>query len=99
MQDSKTFNYNIQLVKNNKEYLEETLGNMGFLIIPSFANFLFVKHPKICSEKLYIELKNRKILVRHFKGDIKSEYLRITVGTMTEIKELCLELGDVLGGG
>ena len=96
LKDSKTFNYNIQLVKNNKEYLEEALKDIGFTIIPSYANFLFVKHPKFNSEELYIELKNRKILVRHFKGEVKSEYFRITIGTMTELKQLCLELKSIL---
>ena len=96
LKDTKTFNYNVQLIKNNKEYLEEVLGNMGFTIIPSQANFLFVKHPKHNSEKLYTELKNRKILVRYFKGEIQSEYIRITVGTMTEIKQLCTELKSIL---
>jgi len=96
LKDTKTFNYNVQLIKNNKEYLEEALADMGFTIIPSQANFIFVKHPNIDSEKLYNELKNRKILVRHFKGEIQSEYIRITIGTMTEIKALNTELKSIL---
>jgi len=96
LEDAKTFNYNTQLIKNNKEYLEEALKEIGFTIIPSHANFLFVKHPKINSEELYNELKERKILVRHFKGETQTEYLRITIGTMTEIKQLCVELKSIL---
>lgn len=94
--DKKSFRYNIEMVKNNKLYLEEELERLGFETVPSKANFLFVKNKKISSEILYNKLKERKILVRFFKGDIQSEYIRITVGKMMEIKSLISELSSIL---
>jgi histidinol-phosphate aminotransferase len=96
LEDTKTFKYNLEMLRNNKEYFEEQLKALGFEITPSKANFLFVKHAKIESQTLYEELKKRMILVRFFTGKIQSEYLRMTVGTMMEIKKLVIELKDIL---
>ncbi len=95
--DKKSFKYNIDMVKNNKEYLEENLKPLGFEIIPSRANFIFVKHKEVPSKELYERLKEKKILVRYFSGNIRSEFMRISVGTMMEIKALCRELNTILG--
>ena len=90
--DRRGFSYNIQMVRNNKEYLEESLAALGFEIIPSRANFIFVKHPSVPSGEIYEKLKEKKILVRYFEGRLRSEYFRVTVGTMMDIKSLCSAL-------
>lgn len=94
--DDKGFKYNISMVRNNKEYLEESLEALGFINVPSKANFVFTKHPKIDSKTLYEKLKENKILVRYFSGPIQSEYIRITVGTMMEIKKLIKVLSEII---
>jgi histidinol-phosphate aminotransferase len=95
--DWRGIKYNLEMVRNNKEYLEEYLASMGFEIIPSRANFLFVRHPDAGSEEIYMKLKEKNILVRYFSGSIRSEYLRISIGTMMEIKKLCSELSAIVG--
>jgi histidinol-phosphate aminotransferase len=90
--DKKGVRYNLDMIRHNKEYLEEQLSEIGFHIVPSKANFIFVKHPESESEYIYEKLKEKKILVRHFKGPIQSEYIRITVGSMLEIKTLIKEI-------
>ena len=91
--DKKTFNSNITYgVRSNKDYLEERLAAMDFTIVPSRANFVFVKHKTINAEEIYQKLKEKNILVRHFEGERQSEYVRITIGSMGEIKSLCKEL-------
>jgi histidinol-phosphate aminotransferase len=94
--DTKSFNYNIRMLNSNKEYLEERLEGMNFYIVPSKANFLFVKHKSIDSKIIFEKLKEHRILVRYFNGPIQSEYIRITVGTMMEIKKLCSTLESIL---
>ncbi|MCL1910777.1 MAG: histidinol-phosphate transaminase [Leptospirales bacterium] len=94
--DKKTFNSNITYnMRNNKDYLEERLAAMDFTIVPSRANFLFVKHSDISAEEIYLKLKEKKILVRHLKGERQSDYVRISVGSMGEIKSLCKELESI----
>ena len=63
---------------------EETaarLKAMGFTVLPSKTNFLFVKSDKIGGRELYEKLKNRGILVRHFGNPRISDYIRVTIGT------------------
>ena len=95
LKDIKTFNYNLNMLNNNKEYLEERLEQMNFAIVPSRGNFLFVKHSRIPSSEIYNHLKENKILVRYFTGPVQSEYLRITIGTMMEMKKLCSVLQSI----
>ncbi|HEY1405403.1 MAG TPA: histidinol-phosphate transaminase, partial [Spirochaetota bacterium] len=98
LQDQKYFKYSTEMVRSNKDYLEERLSQLGFEIVPSKANFIFVTHPKMESSEIYARLKEKMILVRYFKGPIQEKYLRITVGTMMEIKKLATVLAEILNG-
>lgn len=97
LEDTKQLKYNTEMVINNRDYLAENLTLLGFDNVPSEANFIFTRHPKVDAETIYTELKKRKILVRHFQGDIQSSYIRISVGSMMEIKKLVTTLNDILG--
>lgn len=94
--DTKSFNYNLAMLRSNKEYLEERLSAAGFEMVPSKANFIFTRHPKITPGDLYEKLKEQKILVRYFRGPIQSEYVRISIGTMMEIKKTCAAIESIL---
>ncbi len=94
--DRKGFDYNRRMVVNNKEYLEERLASLGFAIVPSRANFVFVRHPGMDSGELYRKLKENMILVRHYTGPVQSDYIRISVGTMMEIKNLCAVIESII---
>ncbi len=95
--DTKSFNYNLGMLRSNKEYLEERLSGIGFEIVPSRGNFIFTRHPKISPGALYEKLKEHKILVRYFRGPIQSDYVRISIGTMMEIKKTCASIETILG--
>lgn len=95
LKDTRGFRYNIEMVVNNKEYLEEQLAAIGFTVVPSKANFVFTKHPTVPAEKLYRELKEQKILVRFLPGPVQSEYIRVSVGTMMEMKTLITALKTI----
>jgi histidinol-phosphate aminotransferase len=74
----------------------ESLNSLGFETLPSSANFIFTKHPKHDGEKLYLALRERGIIVRHFKSSRIKNYLRITIGTEREMEYLVLELGKII---
>lgn len=97
LRDTKNFKYAISMLRNNKEYLEEALEAIGFEIVPSKSNFLFAKHPKIKSKDLYEQLKEKMILVRYFSDEVSSKYVRITVGSMMEIKKLMAAINEIMG--
>ena len=77
------------IIRTRKETAEK-LRNMGFEVLPSKTNFLFVKNDKIGGRELYEKLKDRGILVRHFGNPRISDYIRVTIGT-DEQMAACLE--------
>ena len=64
-----------------REATAERLKALGFTVLPSQTNFLFVKTDKIAGRALYEKLKDRGILVRHFGNPRITDYIRITIGT------------------
>ena len=77
-------------IVRTREETAEKLRNMGFEVLPSKTNFLFVKNDKIGGRELYEKLKDRGILVRHFGNVRISDYIRVTIGT-DEQMAACLE--------
>ena len=88
---------NIKTIIENREYITRELENIGFFVTNSKANFVFAKHKKINGEYLYNQLRERNILVRHFKYERIKEYLRITIGTLDEMKILLKNIKEILG--
>jgi histidinol-phosphate aminotransferase len=89
---------NCKTVIENREYTKRALESLGFVMTESMGNFLFVMHPLISGKEIYLELKRRGILVRHFDREPIAQYNRITVGTREEMQALIDTLADILGG-
>lgn len=68
-----------------REDTQTRLRQMGFVCTDSKANFIFAKSSQIGGKELYLRLKERGILVRHFDTPSICEYNRITVGTKAQM--------------
>ncbi|MCR5484252.1 MAG: histidinol-phosphate transaminase [Clostridiales bacterium] len=77
--------------------LSNALINAGFTVLPSDANFIFVRCPDMDGETLYLELKKRGVLVRHFKTERIKDYLRISIGTDEQIDILLEKIFEITG--
>ena len=77
---------NCATVAATREATREALVAMGFEATKSETNFLFAKHPRIDGAALYAALKERGILVRHFAQPRIADYVRITVGSESEMR-------------
>lgn len=64
-----------------REKTRRKLETLGFVVLPSAANFIFIRHPSKRGKELFQALRDRGILVRHWDRDRISEYLRVTIGT------------------
>ena len=87
---------NCKTVIENREYTREALTALGFSVIPSKANFLFAESPDISGEELYLELKARGVLVRHFNKERIKNFNRITIGTRAEMDIFLRETEKIL---
>ena len=79
-----------------RETLTADLATLGFEVLPSAANFVFARHPRCDAGELAAALRERGIIVRHFKLPRIDQFLRITVGTDGECAALAAALRAIL---
>ena len=87
---------NCHTIMENRTWTTEQLQKLGFKVLPSKANFVFAKSPRISGEGLYLELKKRGILVRHFTKERIKDYNRITIGTKEQMEILISAITEIL---
>lgn len=87
---------NCKNIIETREYTQKKLRDMGFFTTQSKSNFIFAMHPDIGGEELYLALKARGILVRHFTSKKICEYNRITVGTKEQMDVLLSTVEDII---
>lgn len=80
IKDEKYFKDNCEKIIFNRSMTTEKLKSLGFTVLNSCANFVFAKHSKLSGGQLYLKLKEKGILVRHFNKERISDFIRITVG-------------------
>lgn len=71
-----------------RERTVEELNKLGFECLPSGANFVFAKHKSIPGVDIYEYLRQNKVFVRRFNAPRIEDYLRITIGTDSEMDRL-----------
>ncbi len=87
IKDSEYFLSNCKEIINNREWTKTELERLGFAVTDSKANFVFAKSSKISGEQLYLRLKEKGILIRHFSSKRIKDYNRITIGTKEQMQE------------
>lgn len=90
------FNETTRKVINTREWVAEELKKIGFSLIPSDTNFLFVQHYKMDAYTIYTRLKEHNVLVRHFNNAPIDNYLRITIGTDDDMILLLRTLNSII---
>jgi len=80
----------------SRTWLTAQMQALGFEVLPSLANFIFARHPQHDGAKLAAALRERAILVRHFKAARIDQFLRITIGTDAECAALTSALKLIL---
>ena len=61
------------------------LQKIGFQVVPSQANFVFISHPEYSAETMFRKLRENGILVRYFKESKIDNYLRVSMGSDQEM--------------
>ncbi|MEG0662938.1 MAG: histidinol-phosphate transaminase, partial [Anaerovoracaceae bacterium] len=85
-----------QLTRNKiiatRKRFSEAMNKLGYTVLPSSANFVFVKAGRDYAS----QLREHDIIVRHFDKDPIREYVRITIGRDEEMDRLLAVTEELL---
>ena len=95
--DDDYYRDNAKKIIKNREYTTLELKKLGFTVLDSKANFVFAKTDKISGENLYLKLKEKGVLVRHFTSERIKDFNRITIGSIDEMQILIEKIKEILG--
>ena len=84
-------------VMQSRAALTQQLTALGFEVLPSAANFIFARHPQRDAAQLAAALREKRVIVRHFKLPRIDQHLRITIGTDAQCQTLVEALKAILG--
>lgn len=87
---------NCKKVMTTRAWTVNELSNLGFSMTDSKANFIFAKHNKISGKDIYLKLKEKGVLIRHFDTEKLTDYNRITIGSEEQMKIFIERLKEVL---
>ena len=96
--DKEYFNECLEKVIYTRERVKGQLLSLGFDFLDSKANFILAKSKDIGGKELYLALKEKGFLVRHFSDPRITAYVRITIGTDSEMDALLNAMKEILKG-
>ena len=79
-----------------RETISGRLKDIGFLVIDSTANFIFISHNKIPAEQIFQKLRENNVLVRYFNKPRIDNFLRVTIGTDEEMDIFYDEISKIV---
>ena len=85
-------------VRETREWTATRLRELGFQVLPSVANFLFVRREGFPGGELYRELKEKGILVRWFDAKRIDGFVRVTIGAPADMETFITTLQECLEG-
>lgn len=86
--DEPYFKATVDKVMETREWTKKELHRLGFEVLDSKTNFVFAKHENVSGKELFEALRKNNIYVRHWDKPRIGEYLRISIGTDEEMKQL-----------
>lgn len=75
-------------IAQERDSFSEFLKSHGWYVLPSSTNFLFVKKEGLSGSFIYESIKKEGILVRYFNTPGITDFVRITIGTTSQMDSL-----------
>ncbi len=94
--DTEYFESNIKKTVQTREWTLNALKDSGFEVLDSKTNFLFAKSEGIGGRELYLALKEKGVLIRHFETPRLKDYNRITIGSKEEMEIFIEKVKEIL---
>ena len=96
LEDTAYFEKTRAAIMDTRAWTMQQLTDRGFTVLDSRTNFVFASTERISGGKLYKELKENGILVRHFDAPRIENWLRITIGTPEQMQALMDAVDKIL---
>lgn len=97
VRDNGYYMSNCKRIMKTRAFVTEQLKGLGFYVLESKANFVFAKSEKIGGRDMYLKLKEKGVLIRHFENDRISDFNRITIGSREEMEIFISKVKEILG--
>ena len=96
MLDQEYFDETCTMVIRTRERVAARLKELGFSVLPSKANFLFISHGEKPAAGLFAGLREKGVLVRYFAKPLIDNHLRVSIGTDQEMDVFLGALEELL---
>ena len=96
LEDGDYFHSNCNKIMDTRAWTTAELEKLGFTVLPSMSNFVFAKNAAISGKELYLKLKARGILVRHFDTPRLTDFVRITIGSAEQMAAFIRTTKEIL---
>ena len=87
---------NCRVIMENRAYTTRALWDLGFEVLDSDTNFIFARCGSLSGEELNRRLRQKGILVRHFKAERIKDFLRISIGTREQMERFVAAVASIL---
>jgi histidinol-phosphate aminotransferase len=94
IQDQPWMHANVARIQTTRQRLTDELRAMGWQVHDSETNFLWAIPAKRSAREVFDALRSRAIIVRYWPGENIGRYIRITIGTDTQIDTLLAVLKE-----
>lgn len=96
VEDAAYFKEQTAKICATRQRTKAVLAGLGFTFPDSQANFIFAAHKTKPAKEIFEELKKKNIYVRYFNKPGIDNYLRITIGTDSQMEALEKALAEIL---
>ena len=96
LRDLPFYRANFRRIIRLREQVAAVLESVGFMVLPSQANFLLAKPPRLAVRTWLRKLRELNVLVRWFNDPLVKDYLRITIGSEKEMGALMRTVKAIL---
>lgn len=95
LEDYSYMEANAGRIKTSRENFQRSIKEMGFFFVPSDGNFVLLRHPRLPAKVVFESLKKEHILVRYFEQPRLQDYVRISIGTDSQLNRVLSALQTI----
>ena len=96
LSDTEYYDKIAEKIVATRERITGELKDLGFCVLPSSANFIFVSHPDIDAKALKSFLETKSIFVRYFDLPKINQHLRISIGADADMDTLVKAVSEFI---